>query len=78
MFKTIRNAWKLPELRRKLLFVIFALLTIIPIVWIVALNNHCSLHPHLEWREWLVGVFAPLMWLEWFWTDRRKKAVECR
>ena len=78
MFKTIRNAWKLPELRRKLLFVIFALLTIIPIVWIVALNNHCSLHPHLEWREWLVAVFAPLMWLAWFWTDRRKKAVECR
>ncbi len=26
MFKTIRNAWKLPELRRKLLFVIVALL----------------------------------------------------
>ncbi|MCF0123792.1 MAG: preprotein translocase subunit SecY [Ruminiclostridium sp.] len=26
MFKTIRNAWKLPELRNKLLFVIFALL----------------------------------------------------
>jgi preprotein translocase subunit SecY len=26
MFKTIRNAWKLPELRRKLLFVVFALL----------------------------------------------------
>ena len=26
MFKTIRSAWKLPELRRKLLFVIFALL----------------------------------------------------
>ena len=26
MIKTIRNAWKLPELRRKLLFVIFALL----------------------------------------------------
>ena len=26
MFKTIRNAWKLPELRRQLLFVIFALL----------------------------------------------------
>lgn len=60
------------------MFVIFALLTIIPIVWIVALNNHCSLHPHLEWREWLVAVFAPLMWLAWFWTDRRKKAVECR
>ncbi len=60
------------------MFVIFALLTIIPIVWIVTLNNHCSLHPHLEWREWLVAVFAPLMWLAWFWTDRRKKAVECR
>ena len=26
MFKTIRNAWKLPELRNKILFVIFALL----------------------------------------------------
>lgn len=26
MFKTIRSAWKLPELRRKLLFVVFALL----------------------------------------------------
>ena len=26
MFKTIRNAWNLPELRRKLLFVVFALL----------------------------------------------------
>ena len=26
MFKTIQNAWKLPELRRKILFVIFALL----------------------------------------------------
>lgn len=26
MFKTIRNAWKIPELRNKLLFVIFALL----------------------------------------------------
>ena len=26
MIKTIRNAWKLPELRRKLLFVVFALL----------------------------------------------------
>ena len=26
MFKTIHNAWKLPELRRKILFVIFALL----------------------------------------------------
>ena len=26
MLKTIRNAWKLPELRRKLLFVVFALL----------------------------------------------------
>ena len=26
MIKTIRNAWKLPELRNKLLFVLFALL----------------------------------------------------
>ncbi len=42
------------------MFVIFALLTIIPIVWIVALNNHCSLHPHLEWREWLVAVFCTI------------------
>lgn len=60
------------------MFVIFVLLTIVPIAWIVVLYNHCSLHPHLEWREWLVAVFAPLMWLAWFWVDRRKKAVECR
>ena len=26
MIKTLRNAWKLPELRNKILFVIFALL----------------------------------------------------
>ena len=29
-----------------------------PILWYVVVNNHASLHPHLEWREWVVSVFA--------------------
>ena len=64
MFKTIRNAWKLPELRRKLLFVIFALLIFrvgaaIPVPYI-----------NTEYLQDYIGKFwddfRPAQYIEWF------------
>lgn len=51
--------WKRNELkinRQILLFAFLIMLT--PIAWLIALNNHCALHPHLEWRTVCVALFA--------------------
>ena len=34
------------------------LMIISPFAWLIALSNHCSLHPHLEWRTLCIVVFA--------------------
>ena len=34
------------------------LMIISPFVWLIVLSNHCSLHPHLEWRTLCIVVFA--------------------
>lgn len=34
------------------------LMIISSFVWLIALSNHCSLHPHLEWRTLCIVVFA--------------------
>lgn len=65
MFKTIRNAWKLPELRRKLLFVIFALLIFrvgaaIPVPYINTeyLQDYIAANSGIDFR--------PAQYIEWF------------
>lgn len=35
-----------------------ALVSLLSIAWFIVLNNHCTLHPHLEYREWAVMIFA--------------------
>mgnify|MGYP003301530517 CR=1 FL=1 len=34
------------------------MMSVAPFLWIVLLTNHCSLHPHLEWRTFAVLVYA--------------------
>lgn len=34
------------------------LMVISPFAWLIVLSNHCSLHPHLEWRTLCIVVFA--------------------
>ena len=34
------------------------LMVVSPFVWLIVLSNHCSLHPHLEWRTLCIVVFA--------------------
>lgn len=34
------------------------LMVLSPFAWLIALSNHCSLHPHLEWRTLCIVVFA--------------------
>ncbi|MBQ2902229.1 MAG: hypothetical protein IJE49_10325 [Agathobacter sp.] len=34
------------------------LMVLSPFVWLIVLSNHCSLHPHLEWRTLCIVVFA--------------------
>lgn len=34
------------------------IMSVAPFIWIVLLTNHCSLHPHLEWRTFAVLVYA--------------------
>lgn len=43
---------------QKITVLISFLVACSPILWYVVVNNHASLHPHLEWREWVVSVFA--------------------
>ena len=31
---------------------------LVPFAWLVVLSNHCSLHPHLEWRTLCIFVYA--------------------
>ena len=65
MFKTIRNAWKLPELRRKLLFVIFALL-----IFRVGAAIPVPLYQHRVSPRLYCGKFwddfRPAQYIEWF------------
>ena len=34
-----------------------------PFAWFVALNNHCALHPHLEWRSLSAALFALMVFV---------------
>lgn len=48
---------KKPNIRvsNLLFYIIFA---IMPFVWFAVLSNHCSYHPHLEWRTMSICVFS--------------------
>lgn len=51
--------WKRKSLHLdKQMALICGLLMISPFVWLIVLSNHCSLHPHLEWRTLNIFVFA--------------------
>ncbi|MCR5144589.1 MAG: hypothetical protein K6B67_04705 [Lachnospiraceae bacterium] len=43
---------------------VFTLIAWSPVVWLIVLYNHCSLHPHLEWREWIITLFTVIMMIE--------------
>lgn len=58
-----QNIYLLMEKRSLEKLMIYAMIAMIAIAWLVVLYNHCSLHPHLEWREWLIPVYAGLMWV---------------
>lgn len=49
-----------------------ALISLLPIAWFVVLNNHCTLHPHLEYREWSVMIFALAVVICHFTTLKRE------
>lgn len=38
--------------------IICSILAIAPFAWVILLSNHCSLHPHLEWRTFVVLIYA--------------------
>lgn len=38
--------------------IISLILAIAPFAWVILLSNHCSLHPHLEWRTFVVLIYA--------------------
>lgn len=51
--------WKRKELALDKQSGLFAgLMVISPFAWLIVLSNHCSLHPHLEWRTLCIVVFA--------------------
>lgn len=33
-------------------------IAILPLIWFVVLKNHCSLHPHLEWRTLSIMIYS--------------------
>lgn len=39
------------------------LMVLTPFAWLIALSNHCSLHPHLEWRTICIVVFALMVFV---------------
>ena len=41
--------------------IICVLVASFPFIWYVVLDNHASLHPHLEWRELAVSFYAMLV-----------------
>lgn len=42
----------------KPLVMMCVMIGILPILWFIILKNHCSLHPHLEWRTLSVTVYS--------------------
>ena len=38
--------------------IVCAVMAVSPLAWIILLTNHCSLHPHLEWRTLSISVFS--------------------
>lgn len=34
------------------------IIAILPVIWYIVVHNHCALHPHLEWREWVISFYA--------------------
>jgi len=43
--------------------IVCGLLALTPFLWIVLLSNHCSLHPHLEWRTLVVLIYAIMVFI---------------
>lgn len=51
--------WKRKDISlHKNVIVLCGLILMSAFAWLIALNNHCSLHPHLEWRTYCIGVYA--------------------
>lgn len=51
--------WKKKELSVNKQIVSFGILMIVSsFAWLMVLSNHCSLHPHLEWRTLCIVVFS--------------------
>lgn len=34
------------------------IIAVSPVLWYIVVHNHCALHPHLEWREWVIAIGA--------------------
>lgn len=43
---------------QKQILIFCLLMMLVPFAWFVVLSNHCSLHPHLEWRTLCILVYA--------------------
>ena len=55
--------------------IVCLLMLITPFAWVALLSNHCSLHPHLEWRTFAVFIYAIMIWIigVWFSKDKYKR-----
>lgn len=42
----------------KQILIMCLLMIVAPFAWLIVLNNHCSLHPHLEWRTLNILLYA--------------------
>ncbi|MBR2044501.1 MAG: hypothetical protein IJ958_00005, partial [Agathobacter sp.] len=47
----------------KQLLVFAGMILLTPFAWLIVLNNHCALHPHLEWRTVSVALYAILVFI---------------
>ena len=71
--------WKRKELYVQKEIALFAgLIALTPIAWLIALNNHCALHPHLEWRSVCVALFAIMVFIISLFSKKTSMHIEKR
>ena len=47
----------------KEIFLVCALISLLPFLWISVLSNHAALHPHLEWRNFAIVLFSGVVFV---------------
>lgn len=62
----------------KRITILCGIITMSAFAWLIILSNHCSLHPHLEWRTFCIVVFAVAVFIISMFSYKMKKEEDER